>query len=78
LQGVLVEELDATQGHRATTARQSFLLRQIQKVLAQFFLGDLVGRLAEVGRQLAHGAHIQLLRPRRVATELQILQQTLA
>ena len=58
---VMVDELDGAQRDRECAGIRLLVVFEVEKVLAQFFFADAVGRLAVVLRQLPHGAHVGLL-----------------
>jgi hypothetical protein len=54
VEGLLVEELDGAQGNRDRTGGCFLFIGEVEKVLPQFFVADLVRRLAVVLGQLAN------------------------
>ena len=75
---VLDEELDAAQGDRDGGPRAVLDRREVQEVLPQLLVGHEVGRFVEVRGQLADGADVGLLGPRRERAELHVLEHALA
>ena len=69
-QGVLIEKLDTAQGDGTSAARVMPDVFEIEEVVAQFFLGDAVGGLVAMLRQLADGPDLHLLGPCGQAAEL--------
>ena len=67
LQGLLIEELDPTQGDGAGGAGVMLDVFEEQKVTAQFLLAEAIRCFAVMLRQLPHGADIHLLSPLRHA-----------
>jgi len=61
IESLLVHKLDATDGDGHGGARVLLDVHQVGEVLAQLFLGDLVGRLVIMFAQLAHGSDVRLL-----------------
>ena len=78
VEGVLEEELDATQGNRARAPRVLLDILDVEEILSEFFLGDHVWGLVIVLRQLAHSPDVHLLRTLRQAPELKALDHALA
>jgi hypothetical protein len=76
--GVLEKELDPTESLSAGAAGSLPYILQIEKVLAQILLCDVLGRLLEVLRQLAHGPQIGFLRFGGETPQLQVLDHTLS
>src|SRR5215213_7610697 len=72
------EEADAVEGDLEGGGREVLLVLEEEEVLAQLGLGDLVGRPAEVGGELADRAQIRLLGTLAQAGELQLLAHALA
>jgi hypothetical protein len=77
LQGVLVEELQAAQRDGGAAARPVFDVFDVEKVLAEFFVANLVGGLVIMLGELADGANIHLLGSLRHALQLQVFDQAL-
>ena len=61
MEGLLIKELDGAQGNRDRTRGRFLLISQVEKVLQQFFVADLVRRLALVLGKLTNSGYIQLL-----------------
>ena len=78
LQGMLVEELDTAQSHRASIARSLFLVLQVEEVLTEFFLARLNRGLTSVLGQLTNGPDIRVLGPLRQAPQLHVLNHALS
>ena len=78
LDGVIVEELDATQCDRAGAAAPLFDVFTVQKVLPQIFFANPARGLVEVFAQLANGADIQFLSTGAVAFKLQVFDHPLS
>jgi dienelactone hydrolase len=65
--GVFVEELEAAQGDGGAAARPVFHILDAEKVLAQFFVVDLIRRFAIMLGELSDGPDIHLLSASRHA-----------
>jgi len=78
VEGVLEEELDATQRNRARAPRVLLDMLDVEEILAEFFLGDHVGGLVIVLSQLPYGPDVHLLRTFRQTPELKALNHALA
>lgn len=63
LKGALAEELDRTQRYLNGAGRDLPHLIEVEKILAQLFFIDLVGRFPIVIGQLPHSDHIHFLGP---------------
>ena len=61
LQGLFVEELDAAERDGGRGPGKLLLVGEIEKVLAQFFLAELIGTAAVILGQLPDGARVSLL-----------------
>jgi hypothetical protein len=68
-----VEETDAVKGDLERGGGELLVVLEKQEVFAQLLFGELVGRPAEVRRQLPDGAEIGFLRPLAQAGQLQVL-----
>jgi len=72
------EELDAVQSNLDGTGRELLDVREVKKVLAQFFVADALGGLAIVLGQLAHGSRVGFLGLFGQAAQLHVLDHTLS
>jgi len=77
LEGLFVEELDAAQGDGDRSASELLDVDEVEEVLAEFLLGDRIGRLSVVASQLADGAEVGLLSSCAEPVELHILDHAL-
>jgi hypothetical protein len=78
LERVLIEELDATERNRTRATGGVLDVFEVEKVLTQFFLRHVLRGLVIVFGQLPYGPDIALLGSRGQASELEILDHTLA
>ena len=76
--GVVVEELDAAQGDGDGRPRVLLEIGEVEEILAEFLLGDPVGRFVVVFRQLADGAQVGLLGFLGHAAELHVFEHALS
>lgn len=72
------EELDSAQGDGCSVARVMLDVDDIEEVLAEFFLGDQVGRLVIIFSELADCSGVGLLSPFREPSELKTLDHFLS
>jgi len=75
---LLKEEPDSAQGDGGRVARVMFDVDEVEEVLAEFFLGDQVGRLVIMFGELADSSGVRLLSPLRETSELKALDHSLA
>jgi hypothetical protein len=74
---VSVEEEDAAGGDLQRTRRVVALVFEVEQVLAELLLGDLIGRLVEVGGEPLDGAEVSLLSSLSEPGELETLVHAL-
>src|SRR5262245_23269011 len=72
-----VEEDDPAGGNLQRTSLVVPLVPEVEQVLTEFVLGDLIGRLVEVGGELSDNAEIGCLRSLGEACQLQVLVHAL-
>ena len=77
LERVFVEELQAAKGDGGAAARPVFDVFDVEKVLPQFLVADLIGRLVIMLGELADSPDIHLLGARRHAAQLQVFDHPL-
>src|SRR5215475_217550 len=77
IERLLKEESDSAQGDGGRVARIMLDVDDVEEVLAEFFLGDQVGRLVIVFGELTDGSGVGLLSPLRESSELKTLDHFL-
>jgi len=77
VEGLAEEELDAAQSNGSGGPGVVPDIFHPQEVLAEFFLGDKVGRLVVMVGKLTNGPQVTFLGPFRHAVELQVFEHTL-
>ena len=76
LKSILKEEFYPTQGNGSGGAGDFLFQGEVKEVLAQLFLGDEIGGLAEVFGQGPHGADIAALSFGRETMQLHVLEES--
>jgi hypothetical protein len=77
IERLLKEEPDSAQGDGGRVARVMLDVDDAEEVLAEFFLGDQVGRLVIMFGELADGSGVRLLSPLGEPSELKTLDHFL-
>jgi hypothetical protein len=72
------EEPDSAKGDGGRVARVMLDVDDVEEVLAEFFLGDQVGRLVIMFGELADSSSVRLLSPLRETSELKTLDHSLS
>jgi hypothetical protein len=78
LHSMLIEKLDSTEGDGGCAARDPLLVAEIEEIVAQFLFSDEVRGFADVLREELDGLDIPALRVGRQATQLHVIDHTLA
>jgi hypothetical protein len=78
VEGLLVQEFDGAEGNRDRTTGRFLFVGEVEKVSPQFFVADLVWRLAIVLGQLTNGGHVGFLSSLGQAAQLHVLDHALS